>query len=108
MSAYGNDNLLQKNQGQFLTVDGTSDTVTLNKNTYAVELYAAQNCWVTWGTAPTAVKPGAEKTTGDSFYLPASTTRIYPVPYGTDTAPIKLAAIQDSASGSLFVNEFRS
>jgi len=89
---------------QYLTVDGTSDTVTLPVGTKAVKLYAIADCWITFGAAPVAVKPGLEKTESKAFFLPAATlTNPIPVPYGTDAAPTKVAAIQDASGGALHV-----
>jgi hypothetical protein len=101
--AYGKEELFFVKSSQYLTVDGTSDTVTLPTGTIAVRLHALSNCWVAFGTAPTAVKPGAEKTVTGSFYLPLGTPIILAVPMGTDEAPMKVAAIQDTASAALHV-----
>jgi hypothetical protein len=101
------ETIFQVKSSQFLTVDGTSDTVTLAPGTQAVYLYAIAACWVTSGFGTvTAVKPGAEKTSSKAFYVPAATL-IGPVkvPVGTDASLTKVAAIQDSTGGALHITE---
>jgi len=101
----GNDNLAYAKGSQFLTVDGTSDTLTIPAGVYAVDLYAAAACWVTVGApgaTPTAAA-GSEKTTTTSFYLPATLEKTIAIPIGDDTNQVKIAAIQDSAGGNLYV-----
>jgi hypothetical protein len=107
--SHGNDNLYRPSACQYLTVDGTSDNVTLGVNTQAVSLYSTEDCWVRVGIpgeTPTAAAPGAEKTrVFNSFFLPATTVMDIPVPTASDSAQVKIAAIQDSAGGTLHVTE---
>jgi hypothetical protein len=100
----GNDNLAWDKGSQFLTIDGTSDTISCPTDTQAVSLFSDVACWVTFGSVPVAAAPGAEKTQATSFYLPASVLVDYPIPQGTDAVPTKVAAIQADGAGTLYVN----
>lgn len=104
---YGNDNLARVVSSQYLSVDGSSDTITLPVGTQAVTLKATAAMWVTIGQPgedPTAAAPGAEKTVvARTFYLGADSEIDVPVPMSTDAELVKIAAIQDSAGGTLYV-----
>ena len=107
MSMYGNYNLAQAGKSQFLTVDGTSDTLTMSSNIQGLWFYSTQDCWIKIGTGTVvAVKPSAQKVVTDSFFLPANTIKETNVPASTDEKPCVIAAIQDSASGNLHVMEW--
>lgn len=107
--AYNNPNLYHAAATQYLTVDGTSDTVTLGVGTRAVSLFATSACWVRIGIkgeTPTAAAPGAEKTRVDRLiYLPAESVIDYPVPVGDEAGKVKIAAIQATAGGTLYITE---
>lgn len=102
---YGNENLMFIRNCSFITVDGTSDSITLDRNTKAVSLYAIADCWVEVGKGPVAVAPTEKAQSGGSFFVPAGWGPDIPVPAGTDSQPIKVAAIQDSAGGNLYIYE---
>lgn len=57
-----------------------------------VRVTATQNCHLAFGANPTAVADGS------CVYLPASSTQMFAVTSGN-----KIAAIQDSAGGNLFI-----
>lgn len=102
-----NPNLLYIRRHQFLTMDGTSDTVTLSADTKIVTLYATAAAWVAFGADPTAAAVN-EKTVGagGSFYVPATTFMDVALPVsGTPAAPVKIAAIQGGSGGNLHVYE---
>lgn len=104
---HGNDNLAWLRGCQFLTIDGTSDSVTLPENIQAVEIYSDVVCWVQIsrpGESPTVAAPGAEKTEIEGFFLPATTVYPVPVPDGNAANPIKVTAIQAAGAGTLYVN----
>jgi hypothetical protein len=102
---YGNDNLAFVGGGQYLTVDGTSDNITLPVNVDAVDLYSTTDVWVLIGDpgeTPVAAAPGAEKTSVRSFFLPSGVEKSgVPVPRGSAASLVKIAAIQSSAGGTL-------
>lgn len=103
--AYGNDNVVSYDRCQYLTVDGTSDSVTLSGNAKAITVRATVAVWVKVGRGTqTAVKPSGEKTAGETFYLPANTDRVLRVS-GNDESPCIVAAIQDTTGGALYVTE---
>ena len=109
---YGNSNLALVSGSQFLTVDGTSDTVTLPQGTNAVGFFATAACWVMIGNpgeTPVAAAPGAEKTVvTKEFYVPAQTfVPEQQISGATDERPIKVAAIQASAGGRLYVYHWK-
>jgi hypothetical protein len=103
--AYGNENLMFIRNCSFITVDGTSQTITLNKDTKAVSLYAIADCWVEIGKVPVAAVPAELAQSNGTFFVPAGWGPDIPVPAGTDVGPIKLAAIQATAGGNLYVYE---
>lgn len=105
--SYGNPNIASYNRAQYLTVDGSSDSVTLDPRCRAFSVYATSACWVKFGRgSQTAAAPGAEKTavTG-SFFVPASTLISAVAIEGTTNDVPTVAAIQDSAGGTLHVYE---
>jgi hypothetical protein len=109
---YGNDNLALVSGCQFLTVDGTSDTVTLPPGTNAVGFFATSACWVMIGDpglTPVAAAPGAEKTVvSKTFFVPAETfVAEQQISGDTDEKPIKVAAIQATAGGTLYVYHWK-
>ena len=105
MGSYGNDNLMFVSRCSFITTDGTSDAgLTLHKDTKAVTFYSTADAWVLIAAVPVAV-PATEKVWSDSTFLPAGVMVDYPVPAGTDLKPMKVAAIQDSAAGNVYVYE---
>lgn len=110
MQSYGNPNLLFANGGQTLTFDGTSKVSdNLNAKTCAVELLATTDAWVKIGEqggTPVAENP-ANATRSDSIFLRAGAQYTFPVPLGSATAAIKIAAIQDTATGFLAITERR-
>ena len=76
---------------QIVTVGAASVATTNTVNANAVLLCSTTNCWIAFGTSPTAVKPTI-------FYLPAN------VVMALQCDPShKVAAIQDTAGGSLIV-----
>ena len=111
METYGNPNLLNFNGHQYVNVSGTSNASTgLDSKTVAVQLLATSDCWVMIGqpgASPTAVKTAAEETRAFTFFVPADTLLTFPVPIGTSSSLVKIAAIQDSASGVLHIYERR-
>jgi hypothetical protein len=105
---YGNDNLAFMPNSQFVTVDGSADlSDTLPTDTYAVTLYSTTDVW--WNftergkDTPAAAAPAAEKTYGDSKFLPAGIMLDVAVPESHDAALIKVAYIQASAGGTLYI-----
>ena len=107
MSVYGNEILAFGRQMQFLTVDGTSDTVELPAGLEAVDLTCDVAVYVNIGRpgeTPVAAAPGAEKTEADGQYLLANQTYSYPLPMSTDAKKVKIAAIQVSSGGTLRIN----
>lgn len=58
-----------------------------------ITVYATEDCWLRFGSDPTAVAND-----GDSTFLPATIMRSYRVKRGD-----KLAVIRDSASGNLHI-----
>lgn len=71
-----------------------------NKNTTLVELVPTANCWVSFGTNPTATKPGGTAASGASFYIAAGTSKFYCVQPNW-----VVSVIQDSTGGTLSVIE---
>jgi len=107
---YGIDGLYFFNGSQYITTGAASDTgAALDINTVAVALTCITNdMWVAIGTSPTAAAAGAEKTKSTtSFPMHAGQQITLAVPRGTDSAPIKIAAIQDSAAGQLDIIELK-
>lgn len=103
---HGNDNLAFARKNQFLTIDGSSDTVTLPVGLQAVTLFSDVACWINIGDpgkAPVAAAPGAEKTEAAGFFLPATTVLDVPVPATKDDALLKIAGIQADGAGTLYV-----
>ena len=108
MSMYGNYNLAAVGNSQHLTVDGSTDFLTMSSNVQGLLCYSTADCWVAVGTGTvTAVKPSGEKVSTGSFFLPAATVREFAVPSSTDEKPVKVAAVQDSATGILHVQEWK-
>ena len=108
MSMYGNYNLAQAGKSQFLNVNGTSDTLTMSSNIQGLWFYSTQDCWINIGTGTVvAAKPAAEMLAVDSFFLPANTIKEVAVPASTDEKPCVVAATQDSAAGTLHVQEWK-
>lgn len=106
--AYGNDNLLFVRGYQFITTGGTSEQITLDKNTTALTLYAeTEGVYVNIGLNPTAAAPGAEKTETESFLVHADSYFDVAVPVGSDSTPQKLAAIQSGTGGTLHIYQRR-
>jgi len=109
MGVYGNENLLFIRKCQYVTCGAASDqSATFDANTEAVTLYADADCWCRIGTNPTAAAPGAEKTEVEAFFIPASAFLDVALPRATDSAPLRLAAIQDSAGGNVYIYERKS
>lgn len=81
---------------QVLSVGAASAAVTngVSANIHDVRVVSTTNCWVTFGTAPTA------SAAAGSIYLPAGVVEYFHVSPGQ-----KLAAIQDSGSGTLSLAE---
>ncbi len=79
--------------GQAIAIAGTSaaSAVFDANNDRVIEACSSTDCWITVGTAPTAVAA----TAGNSFLAAGSLRYIY-LPAG-----FKFAAIQSSASGSI-------
>jgi len=78
-----------------LSFTGTSQqTPAFNKNTIVVRVYANQDCFLEFGLNPTA--------TSSSMPLPAGVVEYFKVQDAE-----KIAAIQISAAGSLYVTELR-
>jgi len=105
---YGNANLAIPRKVQYLSVDATSDTVTLSAGTRAVRFQASSAMWIVIsnpGETPTAAAPGAEKTLVDGFWMDSGDVADYAVPVSTDSSQGQIAAIQDTASGTLTVTE---
>lgn len=111
---FGNSNLVLVGKTQFCTVDSTSDlSAELTGGTQAVTLYTTSACWVNFTAigedTPAAAIPGAEKTPGDSFYLPASILMDVAVPPNTDGKRVKVAYKEDTggSGGVLYITERR-
>ena len=73
-----------------------------NANTTLVEIIPTSNCWVYFGTNPTAVKESTTKSAASGFYVAAGTSKFYCVPPG---GIWKLSVAQDTASGMLSIIE---
>ena len=112
MEAYGNQNLMYPNGGQFISYAGTSEaSAALDERTIAVEIVATTDCWVNIGgpgETPTAAKPGAEATRGVSVPLRAEVEKTFAINLGNATNKVKIAVIQDSAAGVLQITERRA
>jgi hypothetical protein len=103
MGTYGNDNLMFSGPCSFIVADGTSDAgLTLDKDCKAITVYALTDCWVAVGQDPTAVA-ATEKVWSDSSFVPTNGLFDIPVPAGSDSQPIKVAVIQDSAGGNVYI-----
>ena len=103
---YGNDSLAFVGGSQFLTIDGTSDSIVCPTDTQAVSLYSDVPCWVEFsqpGKTPTVAAPSAEKVGINGFFLPASVLADYPIPQGTDANQTSVCAIQAAGAGTLYV-----
>lgn len=72
---------------------------TLQSNTTLIKLFATQNCWVRL-TSTQGHNPVAAANDGFSFYVPGGFIDFFGVYPGT-----KLAVIQDSTSGTLYILE---
>jgi len=59
-----------------------------------ITVFATQNCWLLFGSSPTAASDD-----GNSTYLPSGVMRAYRVKRGH-----KLAVIRDASSGDLHIN----
>lgn len=91
-----NSTLRLSGTSQNVTVSGTSAAVTnaFAATTGDIRVVSTTNCWIAIGASPTA-------TTGaGSSYLPAGAIEYFHVTGGQ-----KIAAIQDSAGGTLNVSE---
>lgn len=105
--AYGNPNVAGYDRVQYLTVDDSSDSVTLSPKCRAFSVFATSAMWVKHGRgAQTAAAPGAEKTAVDNLLFVPSGVYISAVKIGGDdtNAPV-VAAIQSTAGGTLYVYE---
>jgi len=104
---YGVDGLYRFNGYQYITTGLTSEqSAALDKNTVAVRLRAnSEDMYVAIGADPTAAGPSAEKERADSFLLRAGDSVTISVPYGSDSSPAKVAAIQVTAAGTLDIIE---
>lgn len=103
MGSYGNDNLMFIRKSSFITSDGTSDPgLTLDPDTKALSIYASAACWIQVAAVPVAV-PATEKVWSDSIFVPAGWGPDIPVPAGSDKVPMKVAVIQDSAAGNIYI-----
>lgn len=69
------------------------------QRTTLVKLFATQDCWIKIGTNPTASVVSAGSS-GDSHFLPGGITEYYGIEPGE-----KVAAVQDSSNGTLYVTE---
>lgn len=84
------------NPQQKVSFTGTAASSNAVKaNTRVVVLYATEDCWVKFGTAPTAVAND-----GSSIFIPAANYRPFVV-----GASDKVSVIQDSAGGDLHITE---
>jgi hypothetical protein len=80
---------------QKVAVTATSaQSAALGATTTLIRVAATQNMHLAFGANPTAVADGT------NYYLPAGVTECIAVVSGT-----KIAAIRDSADGSLFITE---
>jgi len=61
--------------------------------TNIITVYATQDCWIRFGSAPAAVAND-----GDATYLPSGFMRVYRVKIDD-----KLAIIRDATSGNLYI-----
>jgi hypothetical protein len=83
---------------QVVAVGATSaQSASLNSASVALSLCANTNCWVQFGSNPTAAAH-----TAPAFYLPAGTERRFCI---DKNAVSKIAVIQDSAAGYLSLIE---
>ena len=80
---------------QVVTISGTSaQSAATDGATRAVRLHATTDMFVVFGSNPTAVADGTH------MFLPAGQTETFRVEGGA-----KIAGIQDSAGGSLYITE---
>lgn len=79
---------------QNLAVAATSAAITNAFGTREVRVVSTTNCWITFGASPTAAAAA------NNMYLPAGVVEYFHVTNGQ-----KLAAIRDSADGTLNVAE---
>lgn len=101
---YGNENLAGVVACQYITTGAASDSTTLQSNIQGITLYSTEDAWVNIGTGTvTAAAPSGEKVSGESFFLPSQVFVDVPVPSTTDEKPCVVAAIQDSASGNVYL-----
>lgn len=104
---YGNDNLMFIRDCQFITTDGTSDPgVTLDKDTTSIMLYATADAWINIGKGtPVAAVPSEKTASNGSFFIPTLGNRfiVVAVPVGTDANPVKVAAIQATGAGNVYI-----
>lgn len=106
MGTFGNDNLMHISRCSFITTDGTSDPgLTLHKDTKAISVYATAAAWVLVGPGTPVAVPATEKVWSDSLFIPATGWIDVPVPAGTDLKPMKVAAIQNSGAGNVYIYE---
>lgn len=106
MSAYGNHNLAFVTGSQYIDYSSTSEqSAALASDTKVVTLIASTRCWIAIGTNPTAAAPSAEKVKVTAFPLSPDMYVDFPIPQGTDAAPIKIAVIRDANDGKLDIIE---
>lgn len=85
---------------QYVSYTGTSSqSSTLNANTSMVWLFSTTDCWINFGTDPTAVAGSG----GTSFKLRGGIYRAYAV----TKQSTKIAVIRDATSGELDIHEGR-
>lgn len=86
---------------QSLSIGSSSvQSTAFNAATTLVEIIPTSNCWVTFGSNPTAVKPTNTQASGQGFYIAAGTSKFYSVQPGS-----LVAVIQDSTTGILSIIE---
>lgn len=81
---------------QALAISGVSNQSNAHPDgTSIIRLFSTTDCWIAFGTNPTAVKEAA-----GSMFLPAGIVEYF------ECRPVeKIAVIQDSASGKLYLTE---
>lgn len=84
-----------KDSAQTVTVGAASAATTNVIGKDVVTVIATANCWVTYGTTPVATA-----TTAESIYIPSGQYVTIP---GLKPDSDKIAVIQDSTGGSLYV-----
>lgn len=78
---------------QTVSVAGThAESSAFQSNTSIVRLYSTTNCWIAFGSAPVADNTG--------MYLLAGIVEYFAVTGGN-----KVSALQDTASGTLYITE---